>query len=326
MKKNKKKIILAVLAAVCVLLVGGGYAVGNYFVGYALTNDSDSGNREVSEDTIIEQLPENERLIAASRETEAQQIAGYEEAMPFQQTSITSTDGLKLRALYQENNEQHRWVILVHGYKSDNEAMKGYAYQYALNSYNILMPNNRAHGDSEGTYIGMGWLDKDDIEQWIEWIVQRDSEAEIVLHGVSMGGAAVMNVAGDDPAHVIGYIEDCGYTSVWDIFASELDARFSLPTFPVLHLAELVANIKAGYDLKEASSLEQIKKAKQPILFIHGNQDDFVPTDMVYELYEAANGEKELYIAEGAGHAEARLIDLTAYWNTVFAFIDEHMG
>lgn len=323
MKQKKKKIVVLVLALLCILLAATGYGVGNYFVGYALTNDSDSGNREVSEDASIEQLPQNQKLINENKAIEQEQIAGYEQAFPFQTASITTKDDLKLQALWQKNNEDHRWVILVHGYKSNNEAMKGYAYRYALNSYNILMPNNRAHGDSEGTYIGMGWLDKEDIKLWIDWILAQDEQAEIILHGVSMGGATIMNVAGDDPAHVVGYIEDCGYTSVWDIFASELDARFSLPAFPILNLAELVANFKAGYDIKEASSLKQIKNATKPVLFIHGDQDDFVPTAMVYELYDAASCTKELYIAKGAGHAEARLIDPDTYWGKVFSFLDE---
>lgn len=320
-----KKRISIVIAILLLLFAGAGYGIGNYFVNYALTRESDSANRTIKEGTEIKALPENERIIKENEEKEKDIAADYEKAHPYKKASIQSKDGLKLNALYQLNNENHEWVILVHGYKSNNENMKGYAYQYALNSYNILLPNNRAHGDSEGTYIGMGWLDKEDIEEWISWIVKQDAHANIVLHGVSMGAAMVMNVAGDNPEHVIGYIEDCGYTSVWDIFSSELDARFSLPSFPVMNLANIVANIKAGYDLKEASSLEQIKKAEKPILFIHGDQDDFVPVSMVYPLYEQANCEKDLYIAKGAGHAQARLIDPITYWNTVFHFIQQKM-
>ena len=108
--------------------------------------------------------------------------------------------------------------------------------------------------------IGMGWLDKDDIMLWIDWIIQQDENAKIVIHGVSMGGATTMMLSGENPDHVVGYIEDCGYSSVWNIFKSELSKRFSLPTFPILDISNLVVKFKAGYDLKEASSVEQIKK------------------------------------------------------------------
>lgn len=318
--KHKQRKILIIIITIFILLLGASYGVGNYFINYALTNDSTSGDRNV--EATIETSDEITKQIIAQEEKEATLVADYEAQYPFQDTYITSTDGLQLQALYQVNNEDHQWVILCHGYKSNNENMKSYAYYYAQENYNIVMPNNRAHGSSEGTYIGMGWLDKDDILQWIDWIVTQDTQAQIILHGVSMGAATVMNVAGENPANVITVIEDCGYTSVWDIFTSELQARFSLPSFPILNITNVLANIKVGYDFKEASSLLQIQKTTIPILFIHGSADDFVPVDMVYTLYDATTSEKDLYIVEGAGHAEANLVDAETYWNKVFTFIE----
>ena len=168
-------------------------------------------------------------------------------------------------------------------------------------------------------------LDKDDIACWVNWINKQDPNAKIILHGVSMGAATTMMASGENLNNVVGYIEDCGYTSVWDIFASELDKRFSLPTFPVLNISNGVAKLKAGYDFKEASSVDQLKKCQKPMLFIHGGKDDFVPTYMVYEVYDAANCEKDLYIVDEAGHAEAKDCDVDAYWNKVFSFINEKM-
>ena len=110
-----------------------------------------------------------------------------------------------------------------------------------------------------------------------------------------------------------------------DIFASELDKRFSLPTFPILNISNAVANAKAGYNFKDASSLEQVKKCKKPILFIHGGKDDFVPTDMVYQVYTVANCKKDLYIVDEAGHAEAKDYDPDAYWDRVFSFINKNI-
>ena len=101
----------------------------------------------------------------------------------------------------------------------------------------------------------MGWPDRRDMLQWIDWIIRRDSEAKIVLHGISMGGATVMMTAGEDlPGQVKAVVEDCGYTSVWDIFTDELDYLFHLPAFPLLNIASCLSSLRAGYSFSEASS------------------------------------------------------------------------
>ena len=222
--------------------------------------------------------------------------------------------------------ESKVWVIAVHGYTDSAYFMVGAAKKFLHYGYNVLMPDLRAHGKSEGKYIGMGWLDRLDLMQWIDYLIATYGNIKIILYGISMGAATVMMASGERlPSNVRAIIEDCGYTSVWDIFESELDKRFSLPTFPVLNISNGVAKLKAGYDFKEASSVDQLKKCQKPMLFIHGGKDDFVPTYMVYEVYDAANCEKDLYIVDEAGHAEAKDCDVDAYWNKVFSFINEKM-
>ena len=192
---------------------------------------------------------------------------------------------------------------------------------YWERGFNTLMPDMSAHGESEGTYIGMGWLDRKDILLWIDYIISLDSQAEIYLHGVSMGGATVMMVSGEElPEQVQGIVEDCGYTSVWDIFSDELEYLFGLPDFPFLYSANLFGNIRAGYDFKEASAVEQVKKSQVPMVFIHGGEDNFVKTDMVYDVYEACPTEKELLVIEGAGHGQAYGMDPELYFGTIFEF------
>ena len=183
----------------------------------------------------------------------------------------------------------------------------------------------RACGDSEGDYVGMGWLDRKDVLQWIDWVLAQDSEAEIVLHGVSMGAATTMMTAGEDtPEQVKVFVEDCGYTSVWDIFSSELKLRFGLPEFPILYTASATARAKAGYGFKEASALQQVQNCEKPMLFIHGTADDFIPYEMMGTLYNAKPGTNKA--AEGAGHGEAMDVLGDTYWNTVFDFEGQYMA
>ncbi|MDE6387310.1 MAG: alpha/beta hydrolase [Lachnospiraceae bacterium] len=248
----------------------------------------------------------------------------------FEQTmknaSITNRDGLLLRAKYRlQDSDTHRWIISIHGYKDSHHFMLPYGAVFYRKGYHVLLPDNRAHGISEGKYIGMGWLDKEDIAEWIQWIVNQDAEAKIILHGVSMGGATVMMTAGKNLDHVVGYIEDCGYTSVWDIFACVMKRDYHLPAFPILHTCRAISRRKLGYDYVEASALTQLANCNKPMLFIHGEKDDFVPTDMGYEVYEAFPGKKELYIAKEAGHANAMDYDPQTYFTKVFTFIDHYI-
>lgn len=318
----KKKIIIIICSVILVLGVAG-YGIGSYFTEYALSPESDSDQRNIDEKDQLTLLDNDQKIIEDNAFVEDQY--GYEFQEQTQETSIKSQDQLSLKARFKKQ-DTHNWVILIHGYKSNNENMMDYGYRYYQKGYNVLLPNNRAHGNSEGRYIGMGWLDKDDIMLWIDWIIQQDENAKIVIHGVSMGGATTMMLSGENPDHVVGYIEDCGYSSVWNIFKSELSKRFSLPTFPILDISNLVVKFKAGYDLKEASSVEQIKKSDKPMLFIHGKKDDFVPVEMVYDVYNAkTKGVKDIFIVEQAGHAQAKDYDPDAYWNKVFDFINKNI-
>ena len=172
----------------------------------------------------------------------------------------------------------------------------------------------------------MGWHERHDIVDWINTLVEQDPEAQILLFGVSMGGATVMMVSGEElPGNVKCIIEDCGYTSVWDEFKLQLKEVFGLPSFPLLNAASLVCQIRAGYSFEEASSVEQLKKATLPMLFIHGEEDDFVPYSMLQPVYDAcASQEKELLSVPGAGHAESASTDPELYWGTVTAFLEKH--
>lgn len=192
--------------------------------------------------------------------------------------------------------------------------------------YNVLLPDLRGHGLSEGDYIGMGWDDRNDVIGWIDYILEQDPTAQIVLHGISMGAATVMSVSGEDlPSNVKAVIEDCGYTSVWDQFASQLKGLFNLPEFPFMHAASLVTKIRAGYWLGEASPIEQVAKSKTPTLFIHGDQDNFVPYSMHQELYDASSAEKEILTIEGAGHAMAATHNVDLYWSTIRTFLGKYL-
>ena len=218
--------------------------------------------------------------------------------------------------------DEDKWAVLVHGYSTGKEYMQEYARKYYEKGYSILMPDLRAHGDSQGNIVGMGWLDRMDILKWTDLILAENPEADIVLHGISMGASAVMMASGERlPENVSAIIADCGYTTVWDILEYQLKRLYDFPVFPLLHGGNIWSVRKLGYSWKDASAVKMVKASRTPILFVHGSRDDVVPVDMAFELYMAAECDKRLLIIEGAGHAMSASWEPERYWNEIFDFI-----
>ena len=324
MKKEKiLKIIIAILLILILLGVGLTEVIGNYFVNYAIARSGAGGDRKISQESTIEVLGEDEKIIENNKKIAKENSEKWSESIQQKQVEVKANDNITLRGTeYLNQEETNKWAIILHGYRSNPSSVLTIGEHFSEKGYNVLIPSMRACADSEGVYVGMGWLDKEDLKCWINLIIEENKNAEIILHGSSMGAATVLMASGDElPANVKNIIADSGYTSVWDIFASEAKARFNLPEFPVLNMFQIVANRKAKYDIKEASSLEQVKKSKTPILFIHGDKDDFVPEYMCEKLYDATNCKKEKLIIHGAGHTDGKYREPEKYYNTIFDWI-----
>lgn len=265
-------------------------------------------------------------------------------------TFIQNAEGKQLHAYYvRAARPTTHTAVIVHGY-TDNAIrmlMIGYMFSHEL-GYNILLPNLQNHGQSEGEAIQMGWKDRLDVLDWMEvanelYSLKPDSTdtestdtesidpptiaTQMVVHGISMGAATTMMVSGEElPAYVKCFVEDCGYTSVWDEFSKELKVQFGLPEFPLMHIASLLCKQQYGWSFQEASALEQVKKCKLPMLFIHGDADDYVPTWMVHTLYEAKSQPKELWIVPQAEHATSYQMYPDEYTQKVKAFVSKYIN
>lgn len=310
-KRRGLKIALIVLAVLLVLVAGALAFAGNYLFRFAL--DPQGGGMLSAVDLESLTLEGKYAWFAESSEDRW----------------LTSHDGLKLHGLYLPREGSHKYAVICHGYGSIPQYEGGFAAKFYEMGYSVLAPAARAHELSEGRYAGMGWPERRDIVAWVDTIVEEDPQAEIMLFGVSMGGATVMMTAGESDLapNVKCVIEDCGYSSVWDEFAGQLQELFSLPTFPVLDAASLVTRLRAGWSFKEASAVEQLKKTSLPMLFIHGEDDTFVPYAMLDVVYDAcASTDKERLSIPGAAHGGAAGTDPELYWATVEAFLDKHMG
>lgn len=249
---------------------------------------------------------------------------------PSEHVTIRSRDGLTLHGdLFPSENPSKRTVILCHGYTScgmnDCPTMAEY---FMERGYNALIVDHRAHGKSEGQYVGFGILDRFDCLKWIEYAIGRlGDDSEIVLYGVSMGASTVLMASGSEelPGNVKAIISDCAFTSPYDVFKHILKRDYHLPPRPIMDINERMCRQKAGYGFRDYSTLDAVKKAPCPILFIHGKEDKFVPTDMTLKNYEACTGEKRLLLVENAGHAASLYENKELYENTVTEFLNAYL-
>ena len=219
--------------------------------------------------------------------------------------------------------KNNRWAILVHGYGRDGTFAYDYAEEYLKRGWNVLVPDLRAAGESGGEFITMGALESRDVFDWAKKISADNPDAKIIFHGVSMGAATVLMTAALEPKNLCAVVEDCGYTSAYEMFAAQLKKIFGLPEYPVMPCANIVCKIKTGVKISDAAPLEVVDKIKVPILFIHGDADGLVPFEMMNRLFDKAAAPKEKFVVEGAGHADAKRKNPAAYFDRVFAFLDK---
>lgn len=238
---------------------------------------------------------------------------------------VEAMDQIKLHASFIPARESsHRYAILIHGIWDNHESNGIYARHYLENGINCLLPDLRGFGKSEGKYIGYGYDDRLDIIEWIYWILKRDPEAKIILHGMSMGSATTLMTTGEHlPENVKAAIADSSYTTLREQFAHTYkNFKYSIiPTPIALFLARIIINIKSGYDINEVNPIDAVTRSKTPTLFMHGDDDVFVDPHMCSRLYEAARCPKQYCLILGAGHIEGVVKDPVNYWAKIEGFL-----
>ena len=247
--------------------------------------------------------------------------------IPYEDVYITSHDGLKLHGKFYEGKKDKPVIIFFHGYRAnatrDGSGIHTLGTEKGLN---ILVITQRAHNESEGKTITFGIKESMDCLSWIDYVKKHFGEdKKVILWGISMGAATVMTAAGRNlPENVLGIGADCGYSSAKDILKSVIKGM-KLPVEPAYLLVKLGARIYGGFNLEEISPLEALKKAKVPVLFIHGEADDFVPCYMTHQNYEACASDKSLVLVKEAGHGMSYYVDMKKVNEGVFAFLDKIM-
>lgn len=287
MKKKILWTLAAVAGAFVIVLVGASF----YMLDYSLAPDPNRMDTDSCYTQLFEEYPESRPWVDSLKNIGA-----------LRDTFMTMPSGERHHAFFVGRGSS-RTALIIHGWRDCSIKFFWLArlYEHEL-GYNVVLPELHGCGQSEGESIQMGWKDRLDAMQWMKTFLTDT----MVVHGVSMGAATTMMLSGEQmPAGIkdLRFVEDCGYTCVWDEFSGQLKEQFGLPPFPLMYATSLLCRLRYGWSFGQASALDQVSKCRYPMLFIHGDADTFVPWQMVYPLYEAKRGPKTLWIAEGAEHA-----------------------
>jgi pimeloyl-ACP methyl ester carboxylesterase len=238
---------------------------------------------------------------------------------------LSSYDGLKLHALrITDNPDSHHWIIFQHGLGECSSTLLDYFYEADQRGYNILAPDARGCGFSEGRYTGLGWNEHYDLISWINFLLNYDPNAQIAVMGLDAGGNAVMNCVGDYvPSGVKCMIEDGGFSDMKEIILYTIRKHRKMNGKLFIPSVDFYVKQFLHFSMNDVSTKHQLENASVPMLFMHGTEDEVVPTSMMFDNYYAYAYEKELFTAEGAGFRETSKAE--GYFETLFTFIDKYM-
>ena len=313
----KKKLALGIITLLVMLgcvCIGGGL----YMIDYALRPANENINQQETMEKMCKSYPYIHPWLDSLQQHHA-----------LRDTFIIAPDGIRMHAYFAHaSHPTKETAVIVHGYTDCAVRMFhiGYLYNHSLD-YNILIPDLRFSGLTEGEAIQMGWLDRKDVMQWINLAPSLFGDSiQSVVHGISMGAATTMMTSGEQlPAYIKCFVEDCGYTSVWDQFEKELKEQFGLPAFPLLHVSSWLCNQTLGWNFTEASAVSQVAKCTLPMFFIHGDSDKYVPTYMVHKVYAAKPEPKELWIVPETTHAKSFQNYPEEYTRRVSLFVNKYI-
>ncbi len=246
--------------------------------------------------------------------------------LPHQVFKTRSFDGLDLYGQYYECRPGAPIELMFHGYRgtAQRDLCGGVQRCFAL-GHNALIVDQRTAGKSGGRTITFGIKESRDCEAWVAFLVQKfGPDVQIILTGISMGAATVMIAAGrPQPPQVVGVLADCGYTSAKEIICKTI-GEMHLPPRLLYPFVRLGARLYGRFDPEETAPIEALGRCALPVLFFHGESDDYVPCEMSRRNFEACASPKQLVTIPGAGHGLSYLVDPPAYLTAMADFFDPY--
>ena len=253
----------------------------------------------------------------------------YADSLPKTEISVKSYDGLTLVGDYYKNGNSKDTIILFHGYRSASKRDFSCAIEMYYNmGLNVLLVDQRSHGRSSGKLITFGVKERYDVKSWVEYVIKNYGEdTNIILDGLSMGATTVLlSTELELPENVKCIIADCGFSSPYEIIKRVSAKSYHVDSEAVLRILDLYCRILGSFSIYNISTVEAMKKNSIPVFFCHGKADDFVPCDMSQRAYDAAICEKNIHLAENAGHGMSFLTEPDILTCELQEFIKTHIA
>ena len=241
-----------------------------------------------------------------------------------EEITLKSDYGYDIKGIFIPNSNSNKCIILCHGITVNINYSVKYIKPFYNRAFSIFMYDHRNHGLSGGDYTSMGYFEKFDLKTCANYIFNKlGDDISLGVLGESMGAATVLQYCSIDK-RIDFCIEDCGYSDVFDLFRHRLKEDYKINFIPLLYIADILMKFKYSWNFKSASPITFIKDIDIPILFIHGDKDDYVPTYMVYDLFNSkTTGIRDIYIAKDAKHADALISNPNKYDAVIGSFLDK---
>jgi uncharacterized protein len=295
--------ILAVLAVLIIILLGAGYYFTSVLI-YPKVTPFDETRKTAVESGWVD---------------ETQYLP-----WPREEFQVQSPHGYHLSAVYHPQEGARRTVVITHGITFSLYGSVKYAMLFYKRGFNVLIYDLRHHGKSGGPNTSFGYYEKDDLKVMVDWAFERLGAGGIVgTLGESLGASTTLQHAGTDP-RIAFAVADCSYSSMPELLAYRLRQDYHLPPFPLLTVANLITKAVAGWRFEEASPIAYVPHIEKPVLFVHGQNDNYILPEMSEALFAAKQrGYRLLYLAPNAGHAESLITNPVEYDRKIETFLQE---
>ncbi|MBO4320547.1 MAG: alpha/beta hydrolase [Treponema sp.] len=264
-----------------------------------------------------------EREIRESKDLIRKKAQEWRDSSNEQNLWVNSKEGYKLHAyFYPSKKSSHKYAVCIHGYRGNTTNIAPYGHHYADMGFNVLLTENRSTGQSEGKFLSMGWNEKYDVLAWLNYIVEMDSEAQIILHGESMGAAIVLMTLGENvPENLKCAVSESAFDSAWNEFEHIGKDLKHKKTNIGLYIGKFFIRLRLGFNLKKVTCLKQLKNCRTPVILIHGEADTMVPHEMLRGIYNAIPSSKDWFIFPEAEHCQSIFAHPQTYWEKIHEFI-----
>lgn len=231
-------------------------------------------------------------------------------------------EGLKLFGEYYDFGSD-RCVVILPGRTECLIYSYYFAEPYQKAGMNVLVIDQRAHGNSDGKYNTLGVAESRDLKVWLKYVEEKFNIKEFYFHSICVGSSTALltATAPDCPKSVKGIIAEGCYVSFRETFKQHM-IDINRPRFPVLDLVMRQIRIHTGTSTRKTAPIKIIKKYDKRILFLFGEKDIFSLPEKSKELYAAcASDKKEIVWFEKGGHSHLRINNTEKYDKTIADFI-----